>query len=159
MIHVPGEPNPVANSAYKLWLRQDRLILQAIQASVTGSITPLVSSCATAAEAWTKLQTTLASRSRTRMLGLLSSLMTFKQEGSTIADYIQHMKLMIDDLALIGQTLSDEEVLVHTFNGLSSEFKELTVALRTCDSLISLEEPYDKLTDYKTYLKRDAKQP
>ncbi|RWW74125.1 hypothetical protein BHE74_00017945 [Ensete ventricosum] len=51
MIHVPSEPNPVPNSAYKLWLRQDRLILQAIQASVTGSISPLVSSCATVVEA------------------------------------------------------------------------------------------------------------
>ncbi|RZS28288.1 hypothetical protein BHM03_00061856 [Ensete ventricosum] len=54
LIHVPGEPNPVPNSAYKLWLHQDRLILQAIQASVARSIAPLVSSYATAAEAWTK---------------------------------------------------------------------------------------------------------
>ncbi|RWV77946.1 hypothetical protein GW17_00061157, partial [Ensete ventricosum] len=51
MIRVPGEPSLVPNSAHKLWLRQDRLILQAIKASVAGSIAPLLSSCVTAAEA------------------------------------------------------------------------------------------------------------
>ena len=130
MINIPGEPNPVPNPAHQLWLRQDRLILQAIQASVAGSIAPLISSCTTAAEAWCKLQTTLANRSRTRMLGLLSNLMKTKQEGSTIADYLQIIKVIINDLALIGHSLSDEEVLIHTLNGLGGEYKKLTAALR-----------------------------
>ncbi|RWV85925.1 hypothetical protein GW17_00052233 [Ensete ventricosum] len=157
LVHVPGEPNPVPNSTYKLWLHQDRLILQAIQAFVIGSIAPLVSSCATAVEVWTKLQTTLASRSRTRMLGLLSNLMAFKQEGSTVADNLQHIKLMIDDLTLIYHSLSNEEVLIYMLNGLSSKFKELAASLRARDSPISFEELYNKLTDYETYLKHDAK--
>ncbi|RWW24013.1 hypothetical protein GW17_00011710 [Ensete ventricosum] len=37
----------------------------AIQASVAGSIAPLISSCATVAEAWYKLQTTFTNHSRT----------------------------------------------------------------------------------------------
>ncbi|KAL8094533.1 hypothetical protein AgCh_036169 [Apium graveolens] len=37
----------------KLWLRQDRLILQAFMA---GNIAPLISSSATASESWTKLE-------------------------------------------------------------------------------------------------------
>ncbi|RWV78157.1 hypothetical protein GW17_00060919, partial [Ensete ventricosum] len=88
------------------------------------------------------------------MLGLLSSLMSLKQEGSTIADYLQHIKMIIGDLALIGHSLTDEEVLVHTLNGLSPEFKELAAALRARDSPVCFEELYDKLTDYEAYLKR-----
>ncbi|RRT40186.1 hypothetical protein B296_00039645 [Ensete ventricosum] len=142
----------LATPVFLVWLPP------AIQAFVIGSIAPLVSSCATTAEAWTKLQTTLASRSWTRMLGLLFSLMAFKQEGSTVVDDLQHIKLIIDDLTLIYHSFSDEEVLVHTLNGLSSEFKELTAA-RAHDSLISFEELYNKLTNYETYLKHDAKLP
>ena len=159
MVNITGEPSLVPNPAHKLWLRQDRLILQAIQASVAGSVAPLISSCTTAAEAWCKLQTTLANCSRTRMLGLLSNLMKTKQEGSTIADYLQTIKVIIDDLALIGHSLSDEEVLIHTLNGLGGEYKELAVALRARDSPISFEELYDKLIDYETYLKRDDRLP
>ncbi|CAL9074921.1 unnamed protein product, partial [Musa textilis] len=159
VLNSPGGSSPIPNPAHKLWLRQDRLILQAIQASVAGSVAPLISSCMTAAEAWSKLQTTLANRSRTRMLGLLSSLMKVKQEGSTIADYLQNIKVIIDDLTLIGHSLSEEEVLVHTLNGLGDEYKELAAAIRARDSPISFEELYDKLTDYETYLKRDDRLP
>ncbi|RWW72929.1 hypothetical protein BHE74_00019228 [Ensete ventricosum] len=48
MINIPGAVNPVPNLEHKLWLCQDRLILQAIQASIAGSVAPLISSCATA---------------------------------------------------------------------------------------------------------------
>ncbi|RZR78044.1 hypothetical protein BHM03_00003276 [Ensete ventricosum] len=92
MIDIRGT-SPAPNPEHKLWLRQDRLILQAIQALVVGSIAPLISSCVTSVEAWFKLQTTLANRSHTRMLGLLSRLMNTKQEGSTITDYLQTIKL------------------------------------------------------------------
>ncbi|KAJ8485241.1 hypothetical protein OPV22_017726 [Ensete ventricosum] len=155
MLYVPGEPSLVPNPTCKLWLCQDWLILQAIQAFVDRSIAPLVSSYTTTVEAWTKLQTTLVNRSRTRMLGLLSSLMNFKQEGSTVADYLQYIQMIINDLALIGHSLTDEEVLIHMLNGLSAKFKELIAALRARDSLISFEELYDKLIEYEVYLKCD----
>ncbi|RRT49323.1 hypothetical protein B296_00052488, partial [Ensete ventricosum] len=124
-----------------------------IQAFVVGSIAPLVSSYATVVEALTKLQTTLANRSRTCTFGLLFILMNLKQEGSTVVDYLQRIKMIIDDLALIGHFLTDEEVLVHTLNGLSVEFKELAATLQAHDSPISFEELYNKLTYYEAYLK------
>lgn len=60
-------------------------------------------------------------------------------------------------MALIGYSLSDEEIIVHTLNGLGNEYKELTVTIRAWDSLMSFEELYDKLIDYKTYLKREKR--
>ena len=83
MLNIPGEPNPVPNPAHKLWLHQDHLILQAIQASIAGSVGPLISACVTIADMWSKLQTTLVNHSHTRKLSLLSKLMMTKQEGST----------------------------------------------------------------------------
>ncbi|RWW86838.1 hypothetical protein BHE74_00004371 [Ensete ventricosum] len=128
-----------------------------IQASVAGSVAPFISSCATTAEAWCKLQTKLVNRSRTRILGLLSSLMNTKQEESIITGYLYNIKVIIDDLALIDYSLSDKEVLIHTLNGLRVEFKELRAAIQARDSPMSLEELHDKLTDYEIYLKREEK--
>ncbi|RRT61315.1 hypothetical protein B296_00029542 [Ensete ventricosum] len=92
-----------------------------IQAS-DGSVAPLISLCATVAETWCKLQTTLANHSRT---------------------------------PLIGHNLSDDEIVVHTLNGLGVEYKELVAAIRARDPSLSFEELYDKLTDYETHLKRE----
>ena len=60
---------------------------------------------------------------------------------------------------MIGHSLSDEEVLIHTLNGLGGEYKKLIATLRARDSPISFEELYDKLIDYETYLKRDDRLP
>ena len=159
MLNISGEPSPVHNPAHKLWLRQDHLFLQAIQASVAGSVALLISACVTTIDAWSKLQTILVNHSRTRNLSLLSKLMVTKQEGSTITDYLQNIKVIIDDLALIGHSLCDEEIIIHTLNGLGDDYKELAAAIRACDSPISFEELYDKLTDYEMYLKRADKLP
>ncbi|CAL9193253.1 unnamed protein product [Musa hybrid cultivar] len=85
--------------------------------------------------------------------------METKQEGSTISDYLQLIKVIIDDLALIGHFLCDEEVVIHTLNGLDTDYKELAVAIRARDSPISFEDLYDKLTDYEMSLKRADKLP
>ncbi|CAD5178779.1 unnamed protein product [Musa acuminata subsp. malaccensis] len=101
----------------------------------------------------------MANHSRTHKLNLLSKLMVTKQEGSTISDYLQHIKVIIDDLALIGYFLCDEEVVIHTLNGLDTDYKELAAVIRARDSPVSFEDLYDKLTDYEMYLKRVDKLP
>ena len=77
----------------------------------------------------------------------------------TVTDYLHNKKIIIDNLALIGHSLSDEEVTVHILNGLGDEYKELAVAIRARNSPVSFEELYDKLTDFEIYLKRKDKLP
>ena len=62
-------------------------------------------------------------------------------------------------MALIGHSLCDEEIIIHTLNGLGDDYKELAAAIRAHNSLVSFEELYDKLTDYEMYLKRVNKLP
>lgn len=85
--------------------------------------------------------------------------MVTKQEGSTIIDYLQNIKVIIDDLALIDHSLYDEEIIIHTLNGLGDDYKELAAAIRTHDSPVSFKELYDKLIDYEMYLKPVDKLP
>ncbi|RWW59757.1 hypothetical protein BHE74_00033286 [Ensete ventricosum] len=44
-------------------------------------------------------------------------------------------------------------LIINTVNGLGAEYKELAIAIWARDSSLSFEELYDKLTDYKMYLK------
>ena len=81
------------------------------------------------------------------MLSLLTILMSIKREGTSIADYVIKIKSIVNDLALIGHSLSNVEIIAHTLNGLGNEFKELKAAIRVRDTLITFEDLYDKLLD------------
>uniref|UniRef100_A0A804JI35 F-box domain-containing protein n=1 Tax=Musa acuminata subsp. malaccensis TaxID=214687 RepID=A0A804JI35_MUSAM len=61
------------------------------------------------------------------------------------------------DKNLICHSLCDEEVVIHTLNGLDTDYKELAAAIRARDSPVSFEDLYDKLTNYEMYLKRANK--
>lgn len=82
------------------------------------------------------------------MLTLVSIMMKTTQEGSFIIDYIQDIKIIIDDLAFISHPLSDEEVTIHILNGLGDEYKKPTSIIHVWDSSMSFKELYDKLIDH-----------
>ena len=89
------------------------------------------------------------------MLTLRDSLMKIKKDSQTIDEYMQSVKKISDDLALIGYPLSDDELVVHVLNGLGGEFKEICAAIRARDTSVSFEELHDKLLDQELFLKRD----
>ena len=78
-------------------MRQDRLILHAIQTSVTTLVLPIVSRFNTAIEAWNKLEMTYANKSHTCTLNLFNALPKVSKEGKIVADYMQGIKIIIDD--------------------------------------------------------------
>ena len=59
---------PQSTATKNRWVRQDKLILSAILASTSPSITPLIATTKTPHEAWKKLSTLYASKSRTRAM-------------------------------------------------------------------------------------------
>ncbi|KAI3465896.1 hypothetical protein Pfo_022559 [Paulownia fortunei] len=96
------------------FIRQDRLLLLAIQIVVAGPVGSLISCCKSAKEV--------------------------SQEGKSIYEFMQSIKTIINDLAMIGHDLSDGEIIVHMLNGLTNDYKELKAAL------------LEKLLDYETSL-------
>lgn len=53
---------------------------------------------------------------------------------------LQIIKDISDQLALIGATLKEDEIIIPGFNGLGSEFKEITVAVRGVKVLLRLRK-------------------
>ena len=150
------EPDQVAtNPAHQIWRRQDRLLLHAIQVSCTGAAQSIVTRSTTSAQAWLKLEATYANRSNTRKLGLLDSLTNVSLEDKSVADYMLGIKSIIDNLELIGHSVDDGALVIHTLNGLSSAYMPLASAVRARDTPISFEELYDKLLDHEAYLRRE----
>ena len=142
-------PNP----DYVFWIRQDSLLLGAILASLSKEVHQFVASAETSKKAWHQLAMAFAKPSRPRLLRLRERLIC-SQGSRSITDYLNDVKGATDELALIDNPVSNDEITLYVINGLSNDFKEISVALCTRETSISFEELYEKLVEHSHYIKR-----
>ncbi|KAK2976298.1 hypothetical protein RJ640_002726 [Escallonia rubra] len=127
----------IPNPEYILWHRQDQLILNAMLGSCVDTIQPHISIVSSSQEAWERLLVLFANKSRSRVMSLKEP----------------------DDLALVDNPLSEDDLVLYTIAGVGPEFKEIVAAIRARDTPISFDELYDKLGDYELYLKKEYSTP
>ncbi|KAK0575006.1 hypothetical protein LWI29_032501 [Acer saccharum] len=151
----PQSQSTVANPDHHIWLRQDRLLLHAIQVTCTGAAQSIVTRSSTSAQDWAKLESSYANRSNTRKLGLLDSLTNVSIVDKSVSKYMQGIKEILDNLELIGHSVDDGAAVIHVLNGLGPTYLSLASAIRARDSPILFEELNEKLLDYESFLKRE----
>ncbi|KAF5475981.1 hypothetical protein F2P56_007732 [Juglans regia] len=99
-----------SNAARAPWIHQDKLVLHAILASTSTSVTPLIASSKTSHEVWSTLTCLYAGKSRTRAMQLKEEL-TLSQRGDCPASqFLQKIKLLVDELALIDHPISNDDL-------------------------------------------------
>lgn len=79
----------IPNSAYSLWIRQDKLLLNAIIDSLTANLVPFIAAKKISYEAWKSLEKTYASPSRGRIMELRSKLANPVKGSRSITEYMQ----------------------------------------------------------------------
>ena len=67
--------------------------------------------------------------------------------------YLQNIKEIATELAIIDHPISNEDLTLNILNGLGPEFKEFSASLCTRDHPLSFGELYDKLLAHEEYLK------
>lgn len=72
-----------------------------------------------------------------------------------MAEYLQLIKAISDELAIIDAPLAEDDIIIHALNGLGPEFKEIAAAVRARENPITFEELHDKLVAYEGYLQRE----
>ncbi|XP_021834620.1 uncharacterized protein LOC110774399, partial [Prunus avium] len=78
-----------------------------------------------------------------------------RRDSKPVSEYLQRVKAIADELALIDVPLSDDDLVIHILNGVGPEFKEISAAVHARDSSISFETLHDKLVEYEAALKRE----
>ena len=66
---------------------------------------------------------------------------------------MREIKSIADDLACSGSPINSEELVIKVLSGLGVEYKELSVAVRARDNLITFEELFDKLLAHDMFIK------
>ena len=148
-------PSP-SHDDYNYWRRQDQLLLHAIISSVDQQVVCMLGNVMTSKQAWDTLTRLFASKTRHRIMYLKEKLSRSSKGSQTITAYLQGIKSVSDELAIIDCPVDDLDLVIHTLNGLGSEFKEIAAVIRTHETPITFDELHDLLHDFETYLHRDA---
>ena len=122
------------NLAYTIQQHQDQFILNAIIASVEPEIASLIASAANSIGALTTLTSTFQSHNRTHVVNLKGGMSRMKQDNRPVAEYLQSMKTMADELALVDTPVSKIDLTVLILNGLKPEFKEIAATIQARDT-------------------------
>ncbi|KAK2989028.1 hypothetical protein RJ640_027939, partial [Escallonia rubra] len=149
----------IPNPEYASWHRQDQLILNAMLGSCVETIQPHISTVSSSKEAWERLLILFANKSRSRVMSLKERLLNNPRGTRSIPEYLQQMRAIADDLALVDNPLSEDDLVLYILAGIGPEFKEIIAALRARDIPISFDELCDKLGDYELHLKKDDPSP
>jgi len=76
----------------------------------------------TSREAWVALERAFTNRSQSRIMSLRERLSSISKGNSTVFAYLQSIRNITDELALIGHPIDDLEMVIHALNGLGLAF-------------------------------------
>ncbi|KAJ0833726.1 putative transcription factor interactor and regulator CCHC(Zn) family [Helianthus annuus] len=142
---LEGKTNPV----YRLWFRQDQILLGALLGSCSATILPIVSSADTSLELFKRLTESFAGVSRSRIISLRSKLATTTKGNKPVVDYLREMKAIADELALAQKPVDEDDLIVHIIAHLGDDYKPVTAAVKMRDSPISFSDLFEKLVDHE----------
>ncbi|GJY63739.1 putative zinc finger, CCHC-type, LTR copia-type gag-polypeptide, partial [Tanacetum coccineum] len=119
-----------SNPKYIIWYRQDQILFTAILESCSDEIQPVIASALTAKEAWDRLTSSFASKSRSRIIYLKLKLPKNPKGNCSVADFLNEMRSITDELALVQSLIHEEDLLVHILTKLGDEYNSITATLK-----------------------------
>ncbi|KAL4565106.1 hypothetical protein LXL04_029190 [Taraxacum kok-saghyz] len=95
----------------------------------------------------------LSCASRSRIISLKSKLVKNPKGNRTIAEYLQDMRSIADDLALAQSPVSEEDLMAHVLSQLGEEYGPIVAAIKIRETPLSYPELFDKLLDFERAVK------
>ncbi|KAF5471555.1 hypothetical protein F2P56_008336 [Juglans regia] len=151
---IDATNSATSQAAHSHWVRQDKLLLHAILTSTSTTITPLLASCKTSQQAWFALTRLYVGKSRTRAMQLKEDVTLSTRGSRSVIEFLQSIKMLADELALIDHLVSDDDLILYILNGLGPEFREIAAPICARESSMKFEELHDLLVGHENYIRR-----
>ena len=120
--------------------------LALIGLSVEDQYLPTVNECDTAKAAWDALASIYKSRSNARVLILKRQLNSITlQDSEPLIKYIGRAQALRDQLAAIGQSVDESDVVLAVLNGLPRQYNTLVTVIENTDPMPNLNAVLSKL--------------
>ncbi|KAI4373768.1 hypothetical protein MLD38_011851 [Melastoma candidum] len=144
------EPNP----EYKIWQRSDKVVMSLLFSSLSSEILSQVVCCLTSHEVWETLRTRYESPSTTRVINLRNQMQQLKKEGRTMQVYLNMLKSLANQLAAVGEPVSQRDYIWYMLEGLPAEFDAVVTAIYSRPDQITLDEVQNLLLGFEMRLDR-----
>lgn len=95
---------------------------------------------ATARDVWITFKSRFASLSRSQIIQLKIQLQSHKKGAQSVTEYLQKVKHGADNLAAVASPVDDEDLIIHTLNGLPPDYGSFKTSIWTRSCPISIEE-------------------
>lgn len=129
------------------WSKQDQLIQYALVGSLSPEIVAFAISSKTFFDVWQYLSKTYAKLPRAQLMIIWEIFSKASKVTQSITSYLQFIKHLCDQFVVASSPLDGDEIALHIFNGLPSEYESLTDSLCSWNTPISFDEIYAKLVD------------
>jgi gag-polypeptide of LTR copia-type len=128
------------NPAYKIWSRQDQLLLAWLLSSISESVVSQVVHCTTSADLWKELQSRFYTQSMACVMDLKVQLHSLHKGHLSMQNYLDQKKSIDDHLRLIGSPVSEADLQLYILHGLSIEYDPLIVSLNAKSAAVPFNE-------------------
>ncbi|KZV26181.1 hypothetical protein F511_06348 [Dorcoceras hygrometricum] len=130
----------VMNPNFVTWNRQDQLLFSFLLASMSESAQSQMIGCQTSSQLWTRVTQLFATRSKARVMQYKLQLQTLKKGNLSMKDYLGKMKGYIDILAACGNSIPEDDQILHILGGVGPEYESVVVHVTSRVESLSLSE-------------------
>ncbi|KAI0523113.1 hypothetical protein KFK09_005503 [Dendrobium nobile] len=109
-------------------------------------------------EVWITLEQRLQPTNCSQVIQLKNELHSIQKKDRTIHQYLDQIKILVDDIAAAGSKLDTEDVIPYILNGLPTEYNPFKTAIRTSLSPISLDTLYSLMCSEEINLQHERLQ-
>jgi hypothetical protein len=134
------------NPEFVSWNEKDQQVMYFLLGSISREVLVQLMEHQTAHAAWKAILDMFSSRSRSRVMNLRRTLNDLKKRDMSAAVYFGKLKAIVDELAMAGKKMDDDDIINALLSGLDSEYNLLVEAASSCiDQGITLRETFSML--------------
>ncbi|XP_070681689.1 uncharacterized protein [Malus domestica] len=123
---------------FKVWKMHDRALMQLLTATLSPSAVSCAIGSSSAYDMWQRLKEQFSIVTRATIFQMKSELQNIKK--GSISIYLQRIKEARDYLFVAGVQFNDDDIVILTLNGLSSEYNTLRSIIRGRENVTSMKD-------------------
>ncbi|KAM1010061.1 hypothetical protein TB1_044703 [Malus domestica] len=125
---------------FKVWKMHDRALMQLLTATLSHSAFSCAIGSSSAHDLWQRLKEQFSIVTRATIFQMKSELQNIKKGTDSISVYLQRIKEARDYLFAAGVQFDDDDIVILTLNGLSSEYNTMRSIIRGRENVISMKD-------------------
>jgi hypothetical protein len=151
LTHEGDKEVKTLNPAHENWVAMDQQVLNFLLSSMTRDVLQQVSTCKTAAAAWSTIECSFGSLTRARIVNTHLALATTQKGNMSMTEYVNTLCALGDKMASAGKPLDDEYMVSYILVGLNIEYNSVVSATVPRVELISVNELFGQLLSFESH--------